>query len=278
MVKLIRNIFKRPMLSSAIRLITKGKSTNSFWVKLLPQNSDFQKNTFRMITADGIKFKLDMSEWMEWVLYFGIDAEKKNSLYQLVQQGSIIIDAGSNFGETLLMFAKLTGPQGSAVGFEPVPYVYEKCIQNISLNSFTNCKVENKGLSNVNELLSINDPENNNSGGIFLTRNNSGPKVNAVRLDDYAVENNLNKIDLIKIDVEGFEFNVLKGAAGILKKFKPVLFIELIDSNLRKQNASSFEVIKFLRQFNYSSFIDNRTGFEIKSDPSMQLSTDIICR
>ena len=61
----------------------------------------------------------------------------------------------------------------------------------------------------------------------------------------------LTKIDAIKIDVEGFEYKVLKGSEGLLKKDHPLLFIELVDDNLKNNNSNANQLVDLLKQLNY---------------------------
>jgi FkbM family methyltransferase len=126
--------------------------------------------------------------------------------------------------------------------------------KNTALNSFFNVKVDNLGLGDViGELLLVVDTESNR-GGNRISKNTLGKefyKVQIVSLDEWIKNKNVQHIDLIKMDVEGFEYNVLKGAEKTLEKFHPILFIELDDENLKLQDASAELVIKFLIEKNY---------------------------
>ena len=70
-------------------------------------------------------------------------------------------------------------------------------------------------------------------------------------LDNYWEQTNGGKIDLIKIDVEGYELSVLKGAHQILLSYHPVLIIEINDSNLRNNNTTASALIQFLKELGY---------------------------
>jgi FkbM family methyltransferase len=188
----------------------------------------------------------------------------------LVQDRTTIIDVGTNIGETLLNFAK-RNISGVNIGFEPVPFLFEKAKHNIGLNHFQNIVLNNAALSNNNETLSFNIANEFNSGGIFLSAGNgdTARSVPAIRLDDYVSEHGLSRISLIKIDVEGFEMNVLQGAAETLKRFKPALFVEINDGFLKRQKSSARELFQFLRSMNYLiSYAEN--GADVDTQESFQ--------
>ena len=74
-----------------------------------------------------------------------------------------------------------------------------------------------------------------------------------ITLDEYIEQQQIPKIDFIKIDTEGYEMHVLKGAVETLKKFRPLLFVELSDDNLRQQNNTPQELVLFLNGLGYSA-------------------------
>ena len=202
---------------------------------------------------------------MEWVIYYGLNVENRSDLYCLVKRDMVLFDVGSNVGETLLNFAKLTGDNGKVYGFEPVPYSFSKCSNNISLNRFSNVSLAQIALSNKEETLFFQDTNNNNSGGVFMNRKNSpgSNEVEGVTLDAYVERLGITKIDLIKVDVEGFETNVFKGASETCKKFRPKLFVEVDDVNLKSQGSSAIELIELITSYGYQiSKIDSAVAWD----------------
>ena len=232
---------------------TNGKGYSNFFVKCIPQNYQYPLATFRRIERNGICYNLDLSEYMEWVIYYGLNVEHRSYLYPLVKSQFIVIDVGANVGETMLNFAFMVGSKGKVFAFEPVPSSFQKLLMNLSLNEFTNVIAENLAISDKAEVLYFDPATYYNSGGIFMKKGHSENmlSVKAVMLDDYVNSNNFEKINLIKIDVEGFELNVLKGAVQSCHKFKPILFIEVNDDNLQRQGASESELLQWLKSNNY---------------------------
>ena len=96
-------------------------------------------------------------------------------------------------------------------------------------------------------------------------------------MDKWCNDNNITKIDLIKIDVEGFEMNVLKGGIQTLQKFKPKMFIELDDNNLKDVGSSAKELINFIAKLDYK-IINAEDETPITADTDFtNCHYDIIC-
>ena len=197
---LFRNLIRIFRLDFLFPILTNNKGYENILVKCIPQNYQYPKGSFRKVKRNGIWFELDISEYMEWVIYFGLSVENRNELYRLVSERMILFDIGSNIGETLLNFAQLTGKKGKVYGFEPVPFTYDKCVNNVSLNSYENVLLEQIALSNKKETLFFHDSNNNNSGGVYMNKNKApgSHTVQAITLDEYVASNEIKKIDLIK--------------------------------------------------------------------------------
>ena len=248
-----RNLLRMFRVDYFFPLLTKNKGYDSFFVKCIPQNYHYSRFSFRKVKRDGIWYELDLSEYMEWVIYYGLNVENRSDLYSLVKSEMVLFDIGSNVGETLLNFAKLTGKNGKVYGFEPVPYTFNKCSNNISLNAFSNISVAQIALSSKQESLYFQEANNNNSGGVFMNKNNTpgSYKVEGITLDAYVERIEITHLDLIKVDVEGFETNVLKGARETCKKFRPKLFVEVDEVNLKSQGSSANELIALITSYGY---------------------------
>jgi FkbM family methyltransferase len=272
---LFRNFFRMPALEYWLARLTEGKGYDNFFVKCLPQNYQYGKNSLRIAKRDGIRYRLDISEYMEWVIYFGLRVEERDGLYPLVKPNMVILDIGTNIGETLLNFARLTGPGGMVYGFEPVEENFRKCMLNISMNDFNQIRMNQVALSDKNEQLYFGSSSNSNSGGIFMQKekNESAKMVEALTLDDFIAGINAGAIHFIKIDVEGFELNVLKGAVNTIRKFRPLLFVEIDEDNLKRQQVTHREVESLIRSLGY----EIRVAGEKKITEGSNLHYDIIC-
>lgn len=244
-------------------------SVGVVFAKMAPNNYQYPKNSFRICERGGIRYRLDISDYGQYCLYFSVDKEPREKLYKLARNGTTVIDVGTNIGETLLNFARIN-TEGQNIGFEPVPATYETAKNNVELNRFNNIVLVNMGLSDVEETLTFNKTSDFHSGGVFLTRdeeNRGGNSVETVRLDQFVAANEIVNVSLIKIDVEGFEMNVLKGASETLRRFRPILFMEVNNSFLARQNSSALEVFEFLTAHGYGiEYAVNGKPVNINSD------------
>jgi FkbM family methyltransferase len=250
----LRQIFKIPLFEKILALLTNNKPHKSFFVKFIPNNYQYSKNTLRYCKRNGINYKLNLYDYIDWLIYFGIKEDSRLKLYRLVSKNDTIIDVGSNMGETIMNFSKIAGEKGEVHGFEPDRINYQRCVENLNLNNFSNIYLNNVGLGNIAREFKIKVDTPSNRGGNRITSDTNDPNteiINIITLDDYIRNKGIKKINLIKIDVEGFELNVLKGAEESLKQFKPNLFIELDDNNLKLQGDSARDLISFLLALNY---------------------------
>ena len=126
--------------------------------------------------------------------------------------------------------------------------------------------------------LSVVD-ENNRGMNRIVESNESlnTSKIEVTILDNYIKLKDITRVDLIKIDTEGFEMNVIKGAKDLLKRFRPILFIELDEKNLIAQNSSPKELVKHLINLNYKIVnANNNDTISLNSDLA-NCHIDIIC-
>ncbi|MCL4479018.1 MAG: FkbM family methyltransferase [Deltaproteobacteria bacterium] len=254
----LRNIFKISVLEKLLVKYTMSRDFRSLIVRLAPNNYQYRPNSIRNVVRNGIVYTLDISDWMEWQLYYGIKDIALGNAIALCKRGYTVFDVGTNIGIMLLNFAKAVGSEGFVYGFEPNPVVYDKCIENIGLNNFSNIKVSNMGLGNQDGEFTLTTPSPLNKGGAYINLNgmkddlvNSSYNVAVTTIDKFVQTHAVPKIDLIKIDVEGFEYNVLKGAFHILQRHKPLLFVEVDDNFLKRQDSSAKELVELLHGLGY---------------------------
>ena len=266
-----RKFFKIPYLERQLAKRTLGKSTLQLWSKFAPSAYLYPSGSYRMVHRNGLELKVDISDYIGHYLYFGFHDDTIEALFSLCNPGSYVIDIGANIGWTLLNLGKLS-QYGRVVGFEPDGYNYEACSENLRLNSLENVTLVQIGLgaqaSRV--MMEVRTPSNRGGNRISPVNGYGSTEVNIKRLDDVEEISAWPRVDLIKIDVEGYELNVLMGAEGILLREKPVLFIEIDDNNLRDQRHSAEMLLQFLRKTGYRNMIHATTneliteGFDFK--------------
>lgn len=233
-------------------------------------------NLFRDVTLvtrydRDMKMKLDLDEWIQQHIYFlghfdpyGILFLKKN-----LKEGDVFIDAGANVGSYTLIAAKQTGKTGRVFAFEPAGEIYNRLCENVSLNKYDNIQTEKKALYDKNTTLDLFLANKMNLGmsSIYHHDTESGitERVEAIKLDDYIDDQNINRIDLIKIDIEGSEMHALKGMQKTLDKFKPEILIELKEETHTQSDLSVVDMIDFLTGSGYTQYSLDEHG-EISRD------------
>jgi FkbM family methyltransferase len=144
---------------------------------------------------------------------------------QIVQAGDVVLDVGANIGAHTLFFARQVGPGGCVLAFEPQRVVFQTLCANMALNSVTNarCLPYAVGAEPGQITVPVLDMlKANNFGGVGLGASGDGEAAPVITLDSLV----LPSCKLVKIDVEGMELQVLRGAVRLIEKFKPVLYLE----------------------------------------------------
>ncbi len=193
-----------------------------------PFTTDFFGLTYEGNLRDGIEFALYFYGAFEKPLLFFM----RDALTALRTQGlrGIYCDIGANIGQHAL-FMSLCAEQVHA--FEPFPAVRSRLDHHISLNKLTNITVHSIALGDSNGEFEFFAPTGSNRGiGSFLAStkekgNVSIGKLEVAKGDDYYAEQNLEPVQLIKIDVEGLEKSVLSGLKNTLINFRPVIVCEV---------------------------------------------------
>ena len=250
-----RFFFKIKFIENLLRILTLNKQSTSFICKFVPNNYQYKSNTMRIFNYKGVILKVDISDYIGHYLYFGFKDTAQERLFELVKEGDCILDIGTNIGSTVLQFTNKTKDKGFVYGFEPDLFNLKRCKANIGLNKFKNISVDNIGLGDKKGEFKLYIDTESNRGGNRIKQNDKNNKkfsiIKVERLDDWVKTKNITNIDLIKIDVEGFEMNVLIGGIDLIKKYKPILFIELDDNNLKDIGSTANDLISFLEKIFY---------------------------
>jgi FkbM family methyltransferase len=148
------------------------------------------------------------------------------------RRGDIVIDVGAAFGFYSIVASKMVGQDGKVVAIEPQPDSFDMLNKNIKLNKLTNISTLNSAASSKKTTLKLYS-----SYSTVQERAGQSPQqyieVRADTLDNLLRQLDLDKANWIKVDVEGAELEVLKGAAGILSKGNDlVLFLEVHSADL----------------------------------------------
>lgn len=135
----------------------------------------------------------------------------------------IVFDIGAYVGDTALWFSKTVGSQGEVYAFEPEPNNFAKLKTNIERNNITNVIPLQMALSETEGRTQIVG-----RGGVTaITQRGTNTTIEATTIDKFVKVNKVPKVDYIKMDVEGHELKVLKGAAETIQTYKPRLALSV---------------------------------------------------
>ncbi len=279
----VQRLFKIPVFEKVLILIIEYFPAIRFTRKFAPQNYEFKSDEVRLCKRYGINYKLYIQDYQSWLLYFYCDYDSSFDVLKYSKKGYTIIDVGGNIGQTAMMLGKSVGKNGTIISFEPFHKTHKHFKYNLSLNKdINNIVLEHSGLGETISVSSMVEVCSTNSGGNRITNSQeldqTSVSVKITTLDEYILEKNISKIDLIKIDVEGFEMKVLKGSLNTLKRNKPDLFIEIDDTNLNKQGDSAQFMINFLLELEYDVYDVINSKKIFKFSELSDNSRDIYCK
>lgn len=261
-LNLLRRVFMISPFEKWLAQQVINKDASSLIYRLVPHSYTYRENDFRIVQRNGVTVKVYLKDYLGHCLYFQYknpELESYKKLFGLVQPNTMCIDIGSNTGYVALVMAKLA-PQGRVLGFEPDASNYKRLRENLNLNNLPHLEVQNLGLGEKASEESMEVNEASSGRNKIAVGQHDANRIKIVKLDDYLRNTAVNTINLIKIDVEGYELKALKGARETLIKHLPVLFIEIDDNNLSQYGDQAKELILFLQSIGYRKLINAQTN------------------
>jgi FkbM family methyltransferase len=232
---------------------------HSFLRHILPVNVDEEIPVVR----GHLKWVLNPSDHIHQdVFWCGIkDQWDVFHIRTLVKKGDTILDIGSNFGYYSVVLAAHLQKDCRIFAFEPLPENYARLVDHIKLNSMGDCiEPSPLAISDVSGESVISLRVNGNSGSASLVASESEQKIviKTVSIDEFVEEKKLSRVDFLKVDVEGSEPLVLRGASQLIREQKPSMMVEFDSVVLRRAGSSVVELGRTLRAMGYSLFKADR--------------------
>lgn len=177
------------------------------------------------------------------------DYEVVQGIKKYLPVSGTFFDIGANIGLMTLVAAGIKNTRVHS--FEPSPVAYPRLFENINLNNLSSrVLIHQIAVSDKGGWINFNDDERSELSHIS-TKNEDGQKIKTTTIDSYCQKNSINKIDVLKIDVEGAELSVLKGAKQMLElgKIKHI-YCELNCASINYGSSNS-ETLKYLESLGY---------------------------
>lgn len=206
-----------------IRFYIMLKRISAFKNMCVPITDGFLKNyLWSLATSD------------ETYLSGNFDKDTLVEFEKYIRPNQVVYDLGANEGYYAISASKIVESNGKVFAFEPMPENLRLLNKHISVNKIKNITVIDKAVSNKNDILTFSKTDDR-AGNTYV---NSSPKfeettsrfeVFSVALDHFCITDKNPSPDVLKIDVEGAEYDVLIGAQQVIEKYKPIVILATHD-------------------------------------------------
>lgn len=164
---------------------------------------------------------------------------------QNVKKNMVCIDLGSNIGYYASLESRLVGENGKIIAIEPSPQNYEYLVKNLAKQKFSNSETHNFALSDIDGNVRFLIKEKSNLSQVIDNDRKQFPGENIIdvpskKLDSFLLEKSLTRIDFLRMDVEGYELKIYKGMKETIRKYKPILLMELHKSVIGVEDVKKF--------------------------------------
>jgi FkbM family methyltransferase len=222
------------------------------------------KNHSVVVQRGGLYWSLDLQEGIDFSIYLlgSFEPATTKTLRSLVRPGNVVFDIGANIGAHTLGLARAVAREGRVFAFEPSDMAFAKLQRNLALNPELQLR------TNAHQIWFAPDKNASLPAKIYaswpLVENQtvhpklrgqlvstSGARIDT--LDEFVEREAIDRVDLIKIDVDGHEYPVLKGATKTLCRFRPTILMELCPYVQDEQNHSFASLIALLAEMQYSA-------------------------
>lgn len=225
----------------------------------------------------GIRWHLDLTEGIDFAIWLlgSFEPGTRRAYARMIDPGEVVIDVGANIGAHTLQFANLVGPGGRVVAVEPTAFAFRKLTENLRLNpGLEECVAPIQAMLLASE--DESPPDTLYSSWPLRTGSNLHPKhrgspqptsgARGTTLDRLIAKLALERVDLIKIDVDGNEPSVLRGGLGTLLGKRPSILMELSPYVLEEAGSSVGELVDLLVEARYGLH-DMRSAEPLPDDP-----------
>jgi FkbM family methyltransferase len=226
--------------------------------KLQVNESSFQVGTLDFYTYDltrlGFKVKIHDNKMGAFICFVMEQYKYKNLIF--AREGDYVIDGGACYGDTALYFADLVKEQGKVFSFEFIDNNLELLRRNVALNPAKQNTIQVV----ESPLWSDSDTEFaavERGAASYLTNvkvDKNARVYKTISIDEFVLENNIERVNFIKLDIEGAELETLKGAVETIRRYKPQLAVCLYH-----KHSDFWEIPRFLKELvpDYEFYFDH---------------------
>ena len=240
------------------------------------------------VRVRGLEWDLDLSEQIDLkVFYLGTHERFTTArLLRLVRPGDVVFDVGANIGYFTLLAAREVGAAGNVYAFEPMRHAHDRLAEHVRLNSLANVRAEKSAVgATPAEGIEVSF---RSSYRVFDDEarpvSTGTERVPMTTIDEYVERHGISRIDLMKVDTDGFEFEVIAGAHRTLERLRPTLIIEIgREATSPASGAGPRELLQKLASCGYEFYAERTmrrlAGINqvVESLPPGPLTTNVVC-
>ena len=193
----------------------------------------------------------------EMLNFSNYEEEETKILFRCISPDDVIFDIGANIGWYSLLIASIY-PKAQVFAFEPMPQTYNQLCKNIKLNDLKNIETHKIGFFESEKEISFYFNPNltvaTSIKNILDDENIHTVKGHVVKLDSFTQQNEIKKLDFIKLDVEGAELFVIRGGLETLAQYTPIIFMEMLRKWSAKFGYHPNDLITLIQPLGYQCF------------------------
>ncbi len=220
-------------------------------------NKFFKNKKFKILfgPAKGLTWLNDSRPYLTYNLGLW-EHRKQFAMKKHVSKGMVAYDVGAFHGYYSLVLSQLVGKEGLVYSFEPARENFEFLKDVVALNNLNNVQLNQKAVGGQDGEVYCNLDKSNPMAGCIYDSSEEGYKVEITTMNSFALNGKNKKPDVVKMDIEGFEFDALKAMDKVIDLCHPIFFIDVHNA----ENHS--RCIKFLKERGYEIEILHERGFE----------------
>ena len=204
----------------------------------------------------GLLRTFELQDLLQSQWFCGVQVGLADDALRLLRPGAWVLDVGANIGIVTGQMCQAVGPTGKVTAFEPLPANLEKLRRLKTDNRLHHLDIRGVAAGAERARLSLRLPPEGNSGWASFSASwlaEGTLEVDVVTVDEVVADTAGGRtVELIKVDVEGYEFEVLEGARAVLAQHRPALVMEFNDPLLRDRGRSSLDLLDACRTYGYA--------------------------
>lgn len=237
-----------------------------------------------VVTRNGNRYELNLAEGIDLAVYLGLyEPSTARALARLIRPGAQVVDIGANVGVHTVHMARLVGPRGRVFAFEPTTFAFAKMKRNLQINPglqehvvATQCFLARTDLAPAPKSVYAGWPLR---GGTDLHPKHLGePKstdgIPSRTLDAFLDEHGKPPIALVKLDVDGYECDVLAGARRMHERDRPVFVMELAPYVLEEHGTSLDELLGYFTPLGYRFYAERDANLRMSIGEILRSTED----